>query len=341
MPSPLTRRAFAAAIAASFASCRGYAASPRAPDPPVKISVTARPIATFDPRNPSQTRFGALEFRGGLELASDYKPFGGLSALRVDADGQHFLSLSDHGYWLRGRIVYDQDRPAAIADAEMAPILGADYRPLATHGWFDTESIAIDGGTAYVGIERVNRIVKFDYGRFGLLAPGQPIATPPGIATLPNNKGLEALVFVPSGRPLAGTLVAVSERGLDANGNLKSFLIGGPSPGDFAVKRRDDYDVSDCALLFSDDLLLLERKFSWTTGLRIRIRKIALASLRPGSVVDGPVLIDVGMNHEIDNMEGLSVHRSPRGEVVLTLISDDNFSVLQRTLLLQFVMSSP
>jgi hypothetical protein len=282
-----------------------------------------------------------LEFRGGLELSSDYKPFGGLSALRVDADGQRFLSLSDHGTWLRGRIVYDQDRPAAIADAEMAPILGTDYRPLAAHGWFDTESIAIDGGTVYVGIERVNRIVKFDYGRFGLLAPGQPIATPPGIATLPNNKGLEALVFVPSGRPLGGALIAVSERGLDANGNLKSFLIGGPRPGDFAVKRSDDYDVSDCALLFSDDLLLLERKFSWTTGLRIRIRKIALASVQPGAVVDGPVLIDVGMSHEIDNMEGLSVHRSTRGEVVLTLISDDNFSVLQRTVLLQFVMPTP
>jgi len=87
--------------------------------------------------------------------------------------------------------------------------------------------------------------------------------------------------------------------------------------------------------------LLLERKFSWTTGLRIRIRKIALASVQPGALVDGPVLIDVGMNHEIDNMEGLSVHRSARGEVVLTLISDDNFSILQRTLLLQFVMPAP
>jgi hypothetical protein len=60
--------------------------------------------------------------------------------------------------------------------------------------------------------------------------------------------------------------------------------------------------------------------------------------VQPGALVDGPVLIDVGMSHEIDNMEGLSVHRSPRGEVVLTLISDDNFSVLQRTVLLQFVM---
>jgi hypothetical protein len=40
-------------------------------------------------------------------------------------------------------------------------------------------------------------------------------------------------------------------------------------------------------------------------------------------------------------MEGLSIHRSATGETVLTLISDDNFSVLQRTLLLQFVLREP
>ena len=37
-------------------------------------------------------------------------------------------------------------------------------------------------------------------------------------------------------------------------------------------------------------------------------------------------------------MEGLGIHRSPQGETVLTLISDDNFSALQRTILLQFTL---
>jgi hypothetical protein len=37
-------------------------------------------------------------------------------------------------------------------------------------------------------------------------------------------------------------------------------------------------------------------------------------------------------------MEGLSVHRSPSGETVLTLVSDDNFSIIQRTILLQFTL---
>ncbi len=34
--------------------------------------------------------------------------------------------LSDKGWWFRGRIVYEGTRPSGIADAEMAPILGAD-----------------------------------------------------------------------------------------------------------------------------------------------------------------------------------------------------------------------
>jgi hypothetical protein len=58
-------------------------------------------------------------------------------------------------------------------------------------------------------------------------------------------------------------------------------------------------------------------------------------------VVDGPVLFDVDLGYEIDNMEGLSVHRSAGGETVLTLISDDNFSAVQRTLLLQFTLAEP
>ena len=37
------------------------------------------------------------------------------------------------------------------------------------------------------------------------------------------------------------------------------------------------------------------------------------------------------MGYQIDNMEGLSVHRTAAGDIMLTLISDDNFSFLQRT----------
>jgi hypothetical protein len=223
----------------------------------------------------------------------------------------------------------------------MAPMLGPDGRAMASGRSFDTESIAQDGGTLYVGIERVNRIVRFDYGRDGFAARAQPVEVPAGVRTLPYNKGLETLVFVPPGDRLGGTLIAISERGLDRSGNIRGFLIGGPLPGTFTIKRRTDFDISDGALTPAGDLLILERKFSWQTGLFIRLRRIPLAAIAPGAVVDGRVLFDADLGQEIDNMEGLSVHRSARGDTVLTMISDDNFSALQRTLLLQFTLTQP
>jgi len=159
--------------------------------------------------------------------------------------------------------------------------------------------------------------------------------------SLPPNRGIEALVFVPKGLPLAGTLIAISECGLDKAGNTNGFLIGGASPGNFAVRRSSNFDITDSALLPGGDVLLLERRFSWSSGLAVRMRRVALGEIKPGAVVDGPILFDVDLGYEIDNMEGLSVHRSAGGETILTLISDDNFSALQRTLLLQFTLVEP
>lgn len=302
------------------------------------IEVHAQPISSFDNRDRELRRFGMLEFRGGLELTSRSRDFGGISSIRIAPDGGRFIAVTDKARWLRGRIVYQGSRPAGIAEAEMAPMLDAGGKQLSARGWYDTESIAEDGGTLYVGIERVHRIVKFDFGKDGLRARGVPIPLPRDIASLPWNKGLEALVVVPKELPLAGTLIAVSEAGLDAAGNIKAFLIGGPSPGQFAVKRTDDFDVGDIAILPGGDLLLLERRASWLRGLAVRIRRIALPAVRSGAVVDGPVIFSADLGQQIDNLEGIGVHRAPTGETVLTLVSDDNFSPFQRTLLLQFTL---
>lgn len=336
-----SRPAALCAILFSIAAIPAIADAPRPIAPPRAIVVRAIPIESFDNRDSARRQFDALEFRGGLQLTSTDKDFGGISAIRMAADGARFIGLTDKGRWLRGRIVYSEGRPAGIADAEIAPMLGPDGRPLAARGWFDTESLAEDGDTLYVGIERVNEIVRFDYGRDGLLARGQPIAVPPEIKTLPYSKGLEAMVFVPPGTPLAGTLIAISERGLDAAGNIRAFLIGGPSPGSFTVKRSKDYDITDAELLPGGDLLLLERHYSIMRGVGMRIRHIPQNSVRPGALVDGRVLVEVDLGFQIDNMEGLAIHRTAQGEIVLTLVSDDNFSVIQRTVLLQFTLLEP
>lgn len=305
---------------------------------PASIEVSARPLAGFDLRDRSRVQFGQLRFRSGLVLTSPYSRFGGLSSLRLDASGERVIAASDRGRWFTGRIVYRGKEMVGLADVETAPMLAGDGRTLASHGWFDTESMARDGNWIYVGIERVNRIVRFDFGRQGLRARAGTVLAPADIRKLPFNSGLEALVAVPKGLPLAGSLIAISERGLDAAGNIKAYLISGPSPGTFAVRRTDAFDISDAALLPGGDLLLLERKFAWLGGIGIRIRRIAAELVLPGATVDGPSIFEADLGQEIDNFEGLDVHVTPEGDTVLTLVSDDNFSAIQRTLLLQFTL---
>jgi hypothetical protein len=278
-----------------------------------------------------------LEYRSGLVLTSSFRGFGGLSGLRLDPKGERFIALSDKGGWFTGRIVYSGRQMTGLDDVDAAPMLGADGRPITARGWYDSESIALDGSLVYVGLERVNQVLRFDFSKGFTRSRGEVVPLPPAAKKLPNNKGLEALVMVPKGLPLAGTLIALSERGLDANGNLIAFLVGGSSPGQFSVRRTDDFDISD-AVLLSGDLLILERKFSWLSGVGIRIRRIPLKSVAPGALVDGPSIFLADLGQEIDNMEGIDAHVTREGDTVLTMVSDDNFSMLQRTLLLQFTL---
>ena len=305
---------------------------------PVSIEVKARPLPSFDTRDHSQVRFGSLEYRSGLILTSPFRGFGGLSGLRLDAKGERFISFSDKGSWFTGRILYQGRAMIGLDDVEAAPMLGADGRPITARGWFDSESIALDGSYVYIGLERVNQVLRFDFAKGFTRSRGEVVPMPPAVKKLPFNKGLEALVFVPKGLALADTLIAISERGLDSAGNLIGLLVGGPTPGQFSVRRSEDFDVSDAALLPSGDLLLLERKFSLLEGLGVRIRRIALKSLAPGAVLDGPSIFEADLGQEVDNMEGIDAHVTPEGDTVLTMVSDDNFSMIQRTLLLQFTL---
>jgi len=265
-----------------------------------------------------------------------------LSGLRLDRNGERFIAISDKGGWFTGRIVYRGREMVGVDDVEASPMLGPDGKPITTRGWFDTESIALDGSLVYVGLERVNQVLRFDFAKGFTRAAGEVVPLPPAARKLPYNRGIEALVMVPKGFAQAGTLIAISERGLDAGGNIIGFLVGGRAQGkfdgQFGVRRTENFDISDAVLLPSGDLLLLERKFSLLGGIGIRIRRVALASITPGAVIDGPVIFNADLGNEIDNMEGIDAHVTEEGDTVLTLVSDDNFSMIQRNLLLQFTL---
>lgn len=303
-----------------------------------QITVQATPITSFDNRDASRTRFGALEFRGGLALTSKTEEFGGISALHLEPDGARFLAVTDRGSWLRGRIVYSDGKPSGVADAEMAPILGPDGKPLGARGAYDVESLTEMDGKFYIGIERVEQILRFDIRRDGLLARGEQVAVPPDFKTLSHNKTLECLTAPPKGAPLAGNLIAITERSLDSTGNHRSFILNRDRAERFSVTRSDDFDVTGCAILPPGDLLVLERRYSPARGVAMRIRRVPLTAIKPGALVDGAPLIEADLAFQIDNMEGIAVHRNAAGETVITLVSDDNFSVVQRNLLLQFTL---
>lgn len=340
----LTRRRWLAggtllAAAVIVVATFGLAQALRYAHAPVRIDIQAAPVEAFDLRDEAKTRFGQLEFRGGLTLTSSEPAFGGISALHIEPDGARFLAVTDHGSWLRGRIVYRDGRPSGIADAEMAPILGADGKPLASHGWYDAESLTQGSdGMVYVGLERVEQIVRFDLRRDGLRARGQPVAVPADFKTFTYNKSLECLAAPPKSAPLGGGLIAVTEHSLDQAGNHRAFVLKGSEVVRFSVKRVEDFDVSDCTILPPGDLLLLERRISPLLGFAIRIRRLHLADIKEGALVDGAPLIVADLGYQIDNMEGIAAHRNAQGETIITLVSDDNFAVIQRNLLLQFAL---
>ncbi len=329
----LNRRALLAGLAASVSPRLAQAQE----QPLIALSIAARPITQFEARSPDKTRFGQLTFRGGLVMRGSHPRFGGLSGLWRSPDGAALVAVTDNGFWLTARPSYEAGRIAGLEQAQLAPILGSSGRPLHRSRYYDTESLAIADGVAYVGVERTHDILRFDWGHDGVAARARPLSLPREVKALPSNRGLEALGVIPRGHRLAGALLAVSERSGAEDAPTLGAIIGGREPGLLQVRRHDGFDITDLAFLPDGDLLLLERWYKPLRGVGMRIRRIAGATIQKGAVLDGPYLIEADLGQEIDNMEGLSVHRS-NGQTVLTLVSDDNFSFLQRNLLLEFTL---
>ncbi|WP_342360382.1 esterase-like activity of phytase family protein [Terrarubrum flagellatum] len=306
---------------------------------PVSIDVRALPITHFKAGDSSLTRFGRCVFRGGMELKSSHPQFGGLSGIAMDADGAGFLAVSDVGSWFQAKIAYDGARPVALSDCVLAPILNSDGKPVRHTRWWDTESLCLDRGFAYVGVERVNDVFRFDWAKDGFKARGQLMPVPPTFKTLPNNRGCECLAIAPKTSPVAGALVAIAERSGARSAPTKGFILTGPRQGEFELQLKDGFDATDITFLANGDLLVLERFYETFKGVAMRIRRIDGATVKSGALLDGPIQIEADLSYQVDNMEALGLHVTREGETILTLLSDDNFSILQRTLLLQFELA--
>jgi hypothetical protein len=305
----------------------------------------ATPIQRFEIARPDRRRFGALEFRSGLALASDYAGFGGLSSLILHEGGARLLAASDVGDWFAARIERREGALVGLADLVTAPMLGPQGELMRRSRRYDCEALTLaPDGSVYAGFERVHEIWRYDLSRKGLAARAQPVAALADVKRLSDNKSLEALAAAPAGHRLDGLLIAIAERpprGLAQEEGPATPAWAIPTSGRaggfaFSVARVDEFDLVDCAFLPDSDLVVLERRFRWLEGVRSRLRRIQAAAIRPGARVEGELLLDADMGFDIDNLEGLAVWRDAAGGTMLTLVSDDNFNWFQRTLLLEF-----
>jgi hypothetical protein len=344
----LTRRdllgGLAAGVCASLARPAGAQGEPGEALASVRpIEVGARPIAHFELSRPEARRFGGLEFRGGLLLTSSEPHFGGWSGLATSADGNGLLAVSDAGSWLSAELTYRGSAPAGLARARIGPLQAVGGRPLQDKREQDAESVALlDGtlarGTVLIGFERLHRIGRFPVRDGQLQAPSGYLRLPREAASMPANQGLEALAVIQAG-PLQGSLVAFAERFTRGSGYHTGWLWVRGEPHRIQLREIDGFNVTDAAGLPDGGLLVLERHYRWTTGVKMRIRRLQPAEITSGARLTGQTMFEADSGYEIDNMEGMAVHRGPRGETVVSLISDDNFNrLLQRTILLQFTL---
>lgn len=322
------------------------------------VTVEARPIDSFDKSNAGKKTFGKLEFRGGLVLSSPSKNFGGWSALSLDPDGKRFLALSDTGVWMTGELSYTGIKPTGIKNARTGPLLGTNGLPPKNERDRDSEGVTIiEGslakGTVLISFERNHRIASFPVSDKGVGRQISTLALTPEVKRQTSNKSLESVCTITGGAN-KGAIITLSERYPNRDGSHTGWMHPGTAASGIAaittatgwktlsITNIGDYDLTDCHGLPDGSLLVLERRFRWSSwyeGVKGRLRRFSPEEIRTGRL-EGEILLDADLGQEIDNLEGLAVHKGQKGETVLTLISDNNFNpMLQNTVLLQFTLA--
>ena len=316
-------------IACALAVLMG-ACAPSAADAPIAeqwraVEVSAAPVV-FD-----EARVGRLQFRGGLALSSEDPVFGGFSGLEVLEDGR-LVAISDNGDWFEARLVLD-DAGALVGVADMRTALMRDEsgQPFANKRAGDSEGLAqLPDGRFAVSFEQTQSIRIYDLNRDGPF--GAAIAGPRlgEIASLPNNVGLEAMASTADGALLIG-----AEGGGAPTTPLWRAPLEAREPiapvGRYHLER--GFSLTSLDRLPDGGFVALERFYAPVIGARIRITRFAEEGLSEGGA---ELLASIAPPMPVDNFEAISAVRAPDGAVRLYILSDDNFSDRQRTLLFAF-----
>ncbi len=306
---------------------------------PKNISVAADPIV-LNQSSPEQRKFGKLIWRGGVQLRSESPFFGGFSGLVIDSEGEKIISISDSGVWLTGNISYASGHPAGLENVRIGPLSNRKSEPFSKNRDRDAEAITLyrgnmEKGSALIAFERNTRIAQFPIRNQQIGAQTKLLRLNKSMRRLTTNKGIEALAYYGHGIN-RGKLIVFPERMLEPKEFLNGWIIDGKKHRRLRVRRLRGFDITDVAALPGGGALLLERRFRYTEGIKMRIRHLSASEINRDKRLDGQVLFEADDRFNIDNMEGIAVHKSPDNETIVTLISDDNFYFIQRTLLMQF-----
>lgn len=291
-------------------------------------NIALQPL-NLDPAHPGQRRVGDLIFLAAWELGSGNEDFGGISALAALPDGR-FVGVSDAGTLIGFGLTSDDrtDRPfiAPLPDSQ-GPDKSFKDR--------DSEGIAYDPGSGqfWVSYEARHAIRRFSRS-FARMTGVRKLS---GRYQWPANKGFEALIRLPDGR-----FVAISENLEDGmhEGLLFSGdpVEAGTTVSGFDYRPPGGYRVTDGTMLPDGRLLVLNRKISFPKGFAAKLAIVDVSIIQPAASVSGDVIATLAAPLLVDNMEGISVTREGT-DIIIWLISDNNFNIWQRTLLMKFRLS--
>lgn len=304
------------------------AAQPRGAD---DLSVMLAPIEV-DSQRPERKSFGALRLLSAFHLHSKDNRFGGLSGLSIGADGKLY-AISDRGYWLSATMSMDSNGAlSSLADWRIAPMLAPTKRPV-SGSLRDAEALArAKDGSFLVGFEGVHRIWRYSPPPATFQSIPRVEPAPPTAARAPRNGGIEALAELPDGR-----LLALTEDFKNSDGSTRGWLMDNGQWAELSYLPADGFRVTDCAVLADGDLLVLERRYVLFALLSTRVTLVPASSLKPGAKIVGKELLRLEQPLAVENFEGIAIQQSPKGTTIF-MVSDDNYSAFQQTLLLQFLL---
>lgn len=305
-----------------------------------QITVSSSPLP-FHPTQPDRQKAGKLIWRGGLQLKSQAPNFGGLSSLLISDDLSHLTAASDDGQWFHARLRYDEKgRLSGLSDAVMAPIVGLDGKALRDKGQRDAESLTRHAsGDLLVSFERNHRVWRYPANPLADKRAPTALPTPLPLTTTFGNGGIESLVTLKDGRVLAITEAQELRGGAN---QVAAYLWDGESKegdeiwAELRFQREGAFKPTGAARLPDGDILVLERSYTPIIGVAMRLRRIAEADIGPGKTLKGEELAVIRPPLAVDNMEGIDVKQGAEGETLIYLLSDNNFNIIQRNLLLLF-----